>query len=350
MKFLCFLLPFLLLTGASAFCSEGGRQRILLDAHWRFQIEPKIVTPSGDRAVPITDWVLKESPGGEADAREMTEPNLNVADWAPAKIGEDITAAHQGKFVWFRTVLDPVLAAHPLPAPRSLFFVGAGQRAVVYLNGRKIVEHTDNVRSLNASEILQTGHLAEAASVEAQEIDGINQSFEVCIEPFLKPSGPNVLAVMIRATARQLGNGLRGNVLLCTGFPPETQPDFDDSGWREVHLPHDYVVEGTFDPHFNNQRAALPLPRAFYRRALDIPAAYAGRRSLRLDFDGIYRDSRVWLNGHYLGGHPAATQARPTTSPTSWPPVAATSWWSWSIPGWPKAGGTKAAAFTATRG
>jgi beta-galactosidase len=298
----------LLFGGVSLLCAtihaSESRLRLSLNDGWRFRIEPTIVAPAGENTVAVTDWLIKAGDNGEADAALMNAPVIDPGEWTAGRVGEDLTSRFRDRYVWFRTQLDPLLKAHPINGPRSIFFFGAGQRAVVYLNGRKIVEHTDNVRSLNASEVLQTGFLSEDAVSKFQEIDGVPQCFEACLEPYLSSSGPNVLTVMVRVTAKDLPNGLRGSVVLFSGFAPETQLSFDDSGWREVRVPHDYVIEGTPDPRYNNQRAALPLPRAFYRRKIEIPADYAGK-TLWIEFDGIYRDSRVWLNGQYLGRHPS---------------------------------------------
>lgn len=290
--------------GAVAFdlSAVAARERILLDDRWRFQIDATIVTPSGDNTVGMSDWVIKESADGEADAAVMTNPQLDVSNgWIPAKTGEDLTAQHKDKFVWYRAALDPLLVAHPIKGARSLFFVAAGPHVGVFFNGHKIVEHSANVRNLNASEVLQTGAFAQENQNRINEVDGVPQCFEACLEPFWNEHGTNVLAVMVRANAGKL-NGIIGPVILFGGFPPESQTAFDDSAWRKLHLPHDYVIEGAFDSKYNNQRGALPAPRAWYRRTLEIPASYRGK-SLWLDFDGIYRDSRVWLNGHFLGTH-----------------------------------------------
>jgi beta-galactosidase len=90
-------------------------------------------------------------------------------------------------------------------------------------------------------------------------------------------------------------------------------PQFDDSIWRVVDLPHDFVVEGefvrdpaclnvapVFNPHRNHGSLATGV--AWYRKQFIIPATDAGRR-LSLEFDGVARDSVVWLNQHYLGRH-----------------------------------------------
>ena len=83
---------------------------------------------------------------------------------------------------------------------------------------------------------------------------------------------------------------------------------FDASAWRALDLPHDWAVELPF--HNSEelvQHGCYPIGRQYpatsigwYRRVFTIPESDAGRR-LTLDFDGVYRDAIVALNGHYLG-------------------------------------------------
>jgi beta-galactosidase len=77
---------------------------------------------------------------------------------------------------------------------------------------------------------------------------------------------------------------------------------YDDSTWQSVNVPHDYVVEGAVDPKADEAHGYLPVEPAWYRKTISIPAADQGRR-LWLEFDGVYRDSQMWLNGHFLGHH-----------------------------------------------
>jgi len=79
-------------------------------------------------------------------------------------------------------------------------------------------------------------------------------------------------------------------------------PAYDDSAWRKVDVPHDYIVEGTFDPKADTSHGSLPVEPAWYRRTIAVPASAEGRK-LWLEFDGVYRDSRMWLNGRFLGRH-----------------------------------------------
>ncbi len=78
--------------------------------------------------------------------------------------------------------------------------------------------------------------------------------------------------------------------------------DFDDRDWRRVDLPHDFVVEGAFDPRNDVSHGFLAAGVGWYRKQFVLPARDRGR-SLWLDFDGVYRDSLVWLNGKFLGRH-----------------------------------------------
>ncbi|HTX22397.1 MAG TPA: beta-galactosidase GalA [Candidatus Aquilonibacter sp.] len=87
------------------------------------------------------------------------------------------------------------------------------------------------------------------------------------------------------------------------------QPDFDDSDWRSLDLPHDWAVELPFDEKADYKHGFKPVGPGFpqndigwYRREIDLPASDKGK-ILWLEFDGVYRNSLVWLNGHCLGRH-----------------------------------------------
>ena len=80
------------------------------------------------------------------------------------------------------------------------------------------------------------------------------------------------------------------------------RPAYDDSSWQRVNVPHDYVIEGSFDPKADEAHGYLPVEPSWYRKTISIPATDKGRR-LWIEFDGVYRDSQMWLNGHFLGRH-----------------------------------------------
>jgi beta-galactosidase len=84
-----------------------------------------------------------------------------------------------------------------------------------------------------------------------------------------------------------------------------SQPGFNDNNWRTLSLPHDWSIEGTFSEKHpaTNQGGALPGGISWYRKTFTLPASAKGKQ-VRIEFDGIYRNSEVWINGHYLGKRP----------------------------------------------
>ncbi len=90
-------------------------------------------------------------------------------------------------------------------------------------------------------------------------------------------------------------------------FKP-SRADFDDSGWQAIDLPHDWGLELPFqNDSWLTGHGFKPLGRTYpatsigwYRRVFEIPAGDLGKR-LSLEFDGVFRDSMVALNGNFLG-------------------------------------------------
>jgi beta-galactosidase len=79
---------------------------------------------------------------------------------------------------------------------------------------------------------------------------------------------------------------------------------FDDAGWRPVDLPHDWSIEGPYDSAAatTGRGGYLPTGIGWYRRSFT-PRAPRGSR-VTIEFDGVYQNSDVWINGHHLGHRP----------------------------------------------
>ena len=79
--------------------------------------------------------------------------------------------------------------------------------------------------------------------------------------------------------------------------------NYDDTGWRELNLPHDWSVEFPFDT-INGEGCTgyLPGGTGWYRKHFDLKLQ-ADQKAYIL-FDGVYNHSELWLNGEKLGGHP----------------------------------------------
>ncbi len=86
------------------------------------------------------------------------------------------------------------------------------------------------------------------------------------------------------------------------------QVAFDDSGWRELDLPHDWSVEpesGGFRQEAPTGGAGgyVPTGIGWYRKHFNLTENMRGRR-VWIEFDGVYENSTVWINGQYLGKRP----------------------------------------------
>lgn len=75
--------------------------------------------------------------------------------------------------------------------------------------------------------------------------------------------------------------------------------------WKAVQLPHDWSIEQPFDAFSpsGNGGASLRGGTAIYKKTFTVPESDKGKH-LFIDFDGVYMNSTVWINGHKLGERP----------------------------------------------
>ena len=71
---------------------------------------------------------------------------------------------------------------------------------------------------------------------------------------------------------------------------------YDDSPWRLLDLPHDWAVEGPFDPNESVSQGYRPRSIGWYRRQFRLDEADRGKH-LELQFDGVATYCTVWFNG-----------------------------------------------------
>jgi beta-galactosidase len=86
--------------------------------------------------------------------------------------------------------------------------------------------------------------------------------------------------------------------------PGAERPAADDHAWRPVTLPHDWSIEGPFSEEWASATGYLPGGVGWYRKAFALPTGYRGKQVF-IYFDGVYKNSEVWLNGHFLGKRPS---------------------------------------------
>ena len=104
-------------------------------------------------------------------------------------------------------------------------------------------------------------------------------------------------------------------------YPDAVNFDFDDSDWEEVRVPHDWAIKGPFSPEndkrvhikeengkkkeivFTGVTGGLPISgKAWYRKKFRLKDI-KGKR-VRIEFDGVMSNSRVYCNGNYVGTWP----------------------------------------------
>lgn len=99
--------------------------------------------------------------------------------------------------------------------------------------------------------------------------------------------------------------------------PGAEKVKYDDSQWQQVNVPHEWSIFGPFDKKYDvplkdymkwvrwtkdGAQGFLPRGMGWYRKTFEVPADYKGKKVF-IEFDGVYRNSDVWINGHHLGNH-----------------------------------------------
>ena len=105
-------------------------------------------------------------------------------------------------------------------------------------------------------------------------------------------------------------SGRNGSFQKTGNFLPAAALPYDDTGWTELDLPHDWVISLPFKNDASlSSKGFYPIGRSYpensvgwYRRVFDVPAGDKDKR-LSVEFDGVYREALVVFNGYYIGRH-----------------------------------------------
>ena len=106
--------------------------------------------------------------------------------------------------------------------------------------------------------------------------------------------------------------------------------DYKASDWTSVNLPHDWLVEEPFvnDSTLGSQSSSncyRPVGIGFYHKEFNIPIEDEGKR-ISVEFDGIFRNSTVWGNGHIMGNHPRGYLFTRNIVMALYQPISVTHW------------------------
>ncbi len=81
------------------------------------------------------------------------------------------------------------------------------------------------------------------------------------------------------------------------------QPGYDATGFRAVHVPHDWAIESKFLKEEPNETGKLPwVGYGWYRKSFPVPADFSSSTErYYLDFDGVMSHPQVYVNGQLAG-------------------------------------------------
>lgn len=87
-------------------------------------------------------------------------------------------------------------------------------------------------------------------------------------------------------------------------IPEAKNKDFNDTAWRNVNLPHDWSIEQNYtSENTSGSTGFLPAGIGWYRKTFVLDKDKASKL-IFIEFDGVYKNAEVWINGNYLGIRP----------------------------------------------
>ncbi len=250
--------------------SLAPRQVISLDGTWQISTAKPTALHN---AIKISDWQWTPSNLGTREPPHTLPPRLTSdSAWQSYKIGADVFNGKVG-YAWFQTNLPTTKVSHLMPM--MLEFAGVRTRALVFLNGKLLMDH-------------RGGFLW----------------FEVPLASAMH-SGINTLTILVH------NPGFKGATIGTVTLGTFKPTDFAASpacaanttnGFKPVLVPNDFVAQGKFDPHANGSHGYLPVYPVWYRRTFTVPQAAKGR-IVQLRFGGVMSGAVVYVNGRCVGHH-----------------------------------------------
>ena len=110
------------------------------------------------------------------------------------------------------------------------------------------------------------------------------------------------LFALVQASARERKCFDEGWLFALADSAQMASASYGDSGWRQLDLPHDWAIEGDFSPSNPSGAGggALPGGVGWYRKHFKVGSA----DKYFIEFDGVYMNATVYVNGHLLGNRP----------------------------------------------
>lgn len=87
------------------------------------------------------------------------------------------------------------------------------------------------------------------------------------------------------------------------GQNPEAET-FNDTAWRRLTLPHDFMIENDFTGNANGEVGHLAGGEAWYRKSFIVPSIMLGKR-ISITFNGVMSNATIYVNGKKVGSYPS---------------------------------------------
>lgn len=140
------------------------------------------------------------------------------------------------------------------------------------------------------------GFLSTAAAASKTDYSSLNTATQMVSVPEDVPLG----SVAKDVRTQKFNNGWKFNLGDISGAQGVS---YNDAKWRNVDLPHDYSIEQAFSKSMEAESGYLPGGVGWYRKNVEIPAEFSQKR-VNLNFDGVYMDATIYVNGTELANHP----------------------------------------------
>lgn len=145
----------------------------------------------------------------------------------------------------------------------------------------------------------EKSNLIKEADAKPEEAEKVEATQEV-LKPWILPCANDFIKDKTKHYQRPEGNP-------GSDFP-FVQSDFDDSGWENISLPHDWAIKGPFQGGWNSEvgggMGRLPVNGIAWYRKKFVLDPIDSSRLIFLDVDGAMSYAMVWLNGKLVGGWP----------------------------------------------
>ncbi len=228
--------------------------------------------------------LYRQEDASEKEVKEVPAISRKISSVSAFKAPEQVSVLYTDGT---SAMLDVVWDAEQLAA------VAAAKAGDVVTIGGKVAAGGQEYDAVMTIEVLDPSALVQAVSEDALGAVDFDSNWQFYLATRTPEAAEGGFAA---AGVKDAGNYTTAQIIA---------EDFDDAGWRTLDVPHDFSIEGEKVSASQNSQAYLQGGLGYYRKKFTVPAAFQGGRTISLDFEGVYQNSVVYLNGEEVGSYPS---------------------------------------------